>query len=173
MSDNESSSERKEAEPKTSDVKTAVLLALIEHGSRPVAILLLGLFLIMWLFTARRPLFELLSDAQRLKVGSFELQLRKSTDAADLRPELRALQGLNDEQLQLFLVIGKERKHITYNGEEVTEENLNRLQKAGLLAEVRKEPQGGFWWRVSDKGFTLHNIIRTLVLDSIRRAAAA
>ncbi|MBI4380855.1 MAG: hypothetical protein HY574_06660 [candidate division NC10 bacterium] len=172
MSEKELSSKKSEEESKTQDAKPEVLLTLIEHGSRPAVILLIGLFLVTWLFTVREPLFDVLRKAQTLKLGSFEVQLRENADSANLGPQLRALEGLSDEQLQLFLVVGKQRAHITYKGEEVTDKNLKKLQEVGLLAEVRPEPEGGFWWRVSEKGITLHNIIRTLIFSSIRRSAA-
>ena len=172
MAENELSSKQSEAKPKTREAKTEVVLALIEHGSLPAAILLIGLFLIIWLFTVREPLFDLLRKAETLKVGSFELGLRENADSANLGPELRALKGLNDAQLQLFLIIGKKRQSISYTGEELTQENLRKLQAVGLLTEVRENPKGSFWWEVSEKGNKLHDIIRTLIFSSIRRTAA-
>src|SRR4030067_769005 len=50
--------------------KLAVRLALIEHGSRPLAILLIGVGILLWLTWVRDPLFEVLKRTQDLKFGS-------------------------------------------------------------------------------------------------------
>jgi hypothetical protein len=80
---------------------------------------------------------------------------------------------LDDAQLQLFLVIGKERKPIQYHGEEVNEQNLRKLKEAGLLLDYRKAEKGGFRWDVSEKGHRLHDIIFAQVVKSIKRTPAA
>jgi hypothetical protein len=171
MSETELSSSNREAEPKTQKAGNEVLLAFIQYGSRPVAILFIGLLLIIWLFTVREPLFGLLENAQ-LKYGLFEVKLLKKASSANLSTRLRALENLNEQQLQLFLIIGKKREHISYIGEEVTEENLKKLQEAGLLKQVEKT-ETGFWWEVSEDGKKLHDIIRSLIISSIRRSAEA
>jgi hypothetical protein len=148
-----------------------VLLALIEHGSRPVAILVIGLCIITWLFFARGPLLQLLSETEAFKFGSFEMRLKKAASSANLGAELQRLQELTHEQLQVFLIVGKKRGHISYFGEELTEENLRALERAGLLAEVRQQPEGGLWWRVSQEGHRLHELIFTQLLFSIRQSA--
>jgi hypothetical protein len=153
--------------------RSAILLAFIEHASRPVAFLLVGLFAVGWLFYAKGPLFDLLGRAERLKIGFFEAQLRERAASADVGRELRALGGLNDHQIDLFLVVGgKERQDIMYNGEEVTEENLRKLQEVGLLAEWGRTPDGRYRWTISKEGNTLHRIVRSLITSSVRRSAA-
>jgi hypothetical protein len=82
--------------------------------------------------------------------------------------ELTALQTLHDAQLQLFLVIGKERRPIQYHGEEVNEENLRKLKEAGLLLDYQRTEQG-FRWKVSEKAHRLHDIIFGQVVKSIKR----
>jgi hypothetical protein len=105
-----------------------VLLALIEHASRPLAILVVGLGILLWLTWAKDPLFDLLSRAQTLKVGSLELQLQAQAEAQNLGPALQSLRELTSDQLALFLVIGRDRgRGIDYHGPEVTEKNLQAL----------------------------------------------
>lgn len=166
---------RQSGKETTEQEKPHVLLALIEHASRPTAILLVGAFVVLWLFAVRGPLFQLLERAQLLRLGSFEVQLRADAAYADLGTELKALNELSLSQLQLFLVVAREREntaHITYRGPEVTEENLRALEKIGLLSEVRREEDGGFFWRVSNEGSELHSLIFSQLLVSIRRSAA-
>jgi hypothetical protein len=145
-----------------------LLLALIEHGSRPAAILLVGLLVVVWLFAVREPLFRVLRNATLLKLPWFEIQLQQRAAANDVVAELEKLQTLNDEQLQLFLVVGKKREHIAYEGEEVTQENLEALRAAGLLDSVESLGEKRFRWQVSRDGHRLHDIIRQLVFEAIR-----
>ena len=170
MSDTGLSPTNREAEPKTQKAGNEVLIAFIQYGSRSAAIVFIGLLLIIWLFMVREPLFGLLGNAQMLKLGSFEIKLREKVSSANLSTELRALENLTDQQLQLFLIIGKKREHISYTGEEVTEENLKKLQEVGILKQVKKT-ETGFWWEVSEDSNKLHDIIRSLIISSIRRGA--
>jgi hypothetical protein len=172
MSEKQPPREEEATHKRSTEGKSDILLALIEHGSRPAAMALVGLFVILWLFSAKDPLFGLLRQAETLKFGAFEIELRNIAESANLDKELNALVTLTDEQLQLFLVVGKKRAHIRYEGEELTEENLRKLYEVGLLAEWRNEPDGGYWWRVSEKGNTLHDIIRGLVFSQLRRSGA-
>src|SRR6185503_12905145 len=110
-----------------------VSLALIEHTSRPLAYLIIA---ILAFFFVREPIFDLLRDAQKVKVGSFEVELRARVNQANVGDEFRALQSLDDEQLQLFLIVGKERSDkvpVIYEGEEAIEENFSKLRELGLL----------------------------------------
>jgi hypothetical protein len=173
MEQEKKSSPETEKRDKPEQAKPEVLLALIEYGSRPAAILLIGVFVVLWLFSVREPLFQLLGQAQELKIGSFEVQLREDAVYANLDTELRALKELSLAQLQLFLVVGRERERITYNGPEVTQENLRALEQAGLLSEVRRTDDGGLEWRVSSKGHELHELIFSQLLFSIRRSIAS
>lgn len=141
-----------------------VLLALIEHGSRPAAFALIGLFITIWLFSVKGTL-------QKVSLASFEVELHTVSTSANLNKELNALAELNDEQLQLFLVLGKEREYINYNGEEVNEENLGKLYEVGLLKDWQTTSEGGFSWTVSKNGNRLHDILRNLIYSSIRRSA--
>ncbi|HEV2913112.1 MAG TPA: hypothetical protein VGX92_07340 [Pyrinomonadaceae bacterium] len=153
--------------------KPYVLLALIEHGSRPAAYIIVGLFVLLFLFKIKDPLFKLLEGAQEVKVGSFELRLRASADQAGLSKEFSGLETLSDQQVQLFLVVGdKNKPQISYSAEEVTEENLKKLQEMGLLSEVKRQEDGKLFWAVSDKGHNLHQLIFKQVIKSIRGSTA-
>jgi hypothetical protein len=160
----------KEADtPSRTERASPILLALIEHGSRPAALVLVGLLGMVWLFSMRQPLLDLIGQVTTLKIGSFEVQLQLAAQSADLVRELDALRDLNSDQLQLFLVIGKRREHITYRGPELTAENVTKLRDTGLVEEWRTEPDGSFWWRISDKANKLHDIIQNMVFSRIRR----
>ena len=148
-----------------------LLLAFLQHGSRPLALAFIGLLVVCWLFTVREPAFEMLGQAQKLKVGSFEVELRAKATQAKVENELEALNRLSEEQLQLFLVIGRSRSHITYDGPEVSDANLEKLKEVGLVAEWKKEPEGRYWWAVSEDAHRLHEVVRRLVLSSIRKGA--
>jgi hypothetical protein len=158
-------------EARTTRERPEVLIALIEHGSRPAAFLLVGLLVVVWLFAVREHFFDVFRNTESLKFGTFEVKLRASAVAANVGSELQALGTLNDEQLQLFLILGRRRGHISYEGEELTEENLRRLQEIGLIAEMKKLPNEKLWWRVSEQGHKLHEITRNLILSSIRLSA--
>ena len=153
--------------------KLAVRLALIEHGSRPLAILLIGVGILLWLTWVRDPLFEVLNRTQDLKFGSFELRIQAEADAQNLGDALQNLRELTADQLALFLVIGRDRQQdIQYRGPEVTEENLQALKDAGLIVDFRKPPDGGFQWRVSDDGNRLYDIVSLNIQLAISLGAA-
>src|SRR5712691_5744428 len=103
MTEKQTSARESETEARTTRERPEVLITLIEHGSRPAAFLLVGLFVVVWLFSVLEPLFNVFRQAETLKVGSFEVKLRVSAAAANVGHELQALGTLNDEQLQLFL----------------------------------------------------------------------
>jgi hypothetical protein len=50
------------------------------------------------------------------------------------------LKNLTPDQLELFLIVGKESEHISYSGPELTVPNLQALKSAGLLSEFHKQP---------------------------------
>jgi hypothetical protein len=144
--------------------RSEILHAIIEHSSRPVAYVLIGLFATIWLFSIK----DVIKTA---RFGDFEVEIQSIAKSADVSRELNALSKLSDGQLQLFLIIGRKRTHITYYGEELNEENLEALEAAGLLTEYRVEVDGSFWWRVSTNGHRLHNVIFNLIVSEIRRSA--
>jgi len=175
---NSSSNMQKEntsKEDQDQQARLAVRLALIEHGSRPLAILLIGVGILLWLTWVRDPLFEVLNRTQGVKFGSFELRIQEEADAQNLGQALQNLRELTADQLALFLVIGRDRgQGIRYNGPEVTEENLQALLEAGLIDNFQKraEPDIGFQWRVSDEANRLYAIIYLNIESAIRLAAA-
>jgi hypothetical protein len=173
MSEQHRSSAENRAPETPGRAKLEALVALIQHGSLPVAILVIGVCVVAWLFFMRGPISQLLAGAEAVKIGSFELRLRADADSANLGAQFRALQQLTQAQLQLFLVFGRERESISYVGPELTEENLLALQRLGLLSEVKREPDNSFSWRVSNEGIRLHNIIFSQLYLSIQRSAAA
>ena len=134
---------------------------MIEHGSRPLAILLIGLAIVLWLTWAKEPLFELLSRTEALKVGSFELRIQAQANALNLGDALQNLRELSPDQMALFLVIGRDRqgRNIHYQGPEVKEENLQALKQAGLIDNFQKEADGSFRWQVSSEGNRLYDVI--------------
>jgi hypothetical protein len=151
-----------------------ITVALIEHAIRPVVYLLLGLAFVLWLFSVREPLFQVLGTSEtHFKAGSFEVSLRAMANAGHLGDELTALRTLNDAQLQMFLVMTKWRRPIGYHGQEVNEENLRKLKELGLLLDYRKDDKGEFHWEVSEKAHRLNDIIFGQVVKSIKRTPAA
>lgn len=162
--DNASGEERDDAKQS----KREIILAVIEYASRPLAIVFVGFLVVVWLFFMRGPLFQLLANTERVKIGSFEIQLRDQAHYENLGDQLRALKTLTPEQLELFLIIGKEREHISYSGPEVSEPNLRALKNAGLLSEFYKQPNNQWFWRVSDNGFALQRLIFGLLTAAIK-----
>ena len=152
--------------------KLALQLAWIEHGSRALATVLIAILIIILLFWAKDPLFSLLGRTNELKVGSFEIQLRDEAQVENLSRELQALRDVSSDQLALFLVIGRQREPIMYNGPEVTEANLKALQQVSLLSSVEPLPDGRFSWQVSEKGTRLYEIISAQLRSAINRSAA-
>ena len=151
--------------------KREIILAVIEYASRPLATVFVGLFIVVWLFFMRGPLFQLLANTESVKIGSFEIQLREQAHYENLGDQLRALKNLTPEQLELFLIVGKQREHISYFGPEVTEPNLRALKDAGLLSEYHKQPNDEWFWRVSNNGFALQRLIFGLLTAAIKESA--
>jgi hypothetical protein len=166
--------QKQKASTEGQDPKLALLLALIEHGSRPLAILLVGLAIVAWLTWAKEPLFQFLNRTQNLKLGSFELQIQAQADALNLGDALQNLRELSPDQMALFLVIGRDRqgRNIHYRGPEVNEENLQALKQAGLINNYQKEAEGGFTWRVSSEGNRLYDIISANIQIAINSGVA-
>jgi len=173
---NNALSDEQKEKPSTEkpDRQLTLLIALIEHGSRPLAILLVGLAVVAWLAWAKEPLFVFLNRTQALKFGSFELQIQAQADALNLGDAFQNLRELSPDQLALFLVIGRDRQgsNIHYRGPEVKEENLQALKTAGLLVDYRKGDDDGFTWQVSSEGNRLYDIIYANIRLAINNGAA-
>jgi len=159
-----------------------VALAIIQHANRSVAILLIALMIAIGVFFARHQLAGLLVNAESIKAGSFEIQLRQAAVDQHVAAEFARLAGLSDHQLQLFLILGKARTtdvagqfKIAYTGEEVTKQNLEALQQIGLLSDVREVEQKGspnkFEWSVTPEGTQLHSLLLEQIVRSVRDAA--
>ena len=151
-------------------VSEKITIALIEHASRPAAYLVIGCLFVGWLFAVKDPMFQMLGQTQTLKIGSFEVSLRANATMGGVGDTLTALQNLDDAQLQLFLVTGGAKGNISYLAEEVTDQNLKKLQDAGLLTYERIAG-GSFNWKVTEKGYRLHGIIFKQVVTSIQRTS--
>jgi hypothetical protein len=167
MPEKGSSAREREPQAEPRRVSTEVKLALIEHALRPAAFAFVGILLFVWLLIAG-------GSIELLKAGPFEAKLREQAEKKAVQKELRELEGLTNEQLQLFLIIGRKRQSelITYSGSEVNEPNLQSLRAAGLLSSFDiEEKEGKDWyrWEVSEKGHQLHQVIFDLLLASIRR----
>ena len=80
-----------------------IILAIIEHASRPMAYVLIGLFVTILLFSVK-------DEIKKAKFGSFEIEIQAIAKSADVTEDLNALSKLSDDQLQLFLVMGKKRR---------------------------------------------------------------
>lgn len=160
--------------------KKELILAIIEHGNRSIAILLVAVMVLIAVWILRAPLRSWLSNAQSVKVGSFEIRLREQARSQQISNELSKLQYLDDAQLQLFLIIGRfrERKsagdfHISYSGEELNKQNLDKLQSLGLVTDVQIAPDTNqFTWKVTETGTKLHKLLLGNAIQSIRAAAA-
>lgn len=166
--------QKEKASTEKQDRQLTLLLALIEHGSRPLAILLVGLAVVAWLAWAKEPLFTFLNRTQALKFGSFELQIQAQADAQNLGDALQNLRELSPDQMALFLVIGRDRQgnNIHYRGPEVQEENLQALRQAGLIDSFQKGANGDFAWVVSNEGNRLYDIISANLQLAINLGAA-
>jgi len=154
-----------EVEVRQDNGRHEILLAIIEHSSRPVAYILIGLF-------ATIALFSLKDVIRKAKFGDFEIEIQRIAQSAEVTKELTSLSKLSDDQLQLFLIIGKKREHIDYNGPEANKENLEALDTAGLLTITESDEKNRrYGWRITENGHKLHNIIFNLIVSEIRRSS--
>lgn len=168
MQQNDEPASAAEARPRDNGSRKELVLALIEHGCRPAAIVLVGLLVFLWLVSVKDPLLGLLDRTQELKVGGFSIRIREKARTADLIEEYKKLETLSLQQIQLFLIVGAKRDaHITYGGPEVTKENLEKIQEVGLLQDVREEGDS-LKWRTTMKGEKLHAIIFDQLVAAIR-----
>src|SRR5262245_53037383 len=169
MSDPENSAQQPSTNPREQKPNNELRLALIQHGSRPAAIVFVAVLVVIWLFPMRERFFSLLGHAEELKLGSFSLRLREQATSANLGEEYKKLETLSLEQIQLFLIVGAKRKaDISYRGPEVSKENLEKLQEVGLLQDVKVQEDGNLSWRPTEEGTRLHKIIIEQVVASIR-----
>lgn len=148
-----------------------ILLALIQHGSRPLVMLLIFVIVALAVFFARCHIYLWLANAESVKIGSLEVRIREEAQSGELGKEFRSLANLSDEQLELFLIVGRERKsNINYKGQELSEANLRQLQDLGLLQNLTPAANNQFSWEVTDTGQKVHSTLLRLVADSISRA---
>ena len=166
--------------PKTpsNSFRRELALATVQHANRSIAILLIALVVASVVYLARKELTCWLSNAESVKAGSFEVRLRAGVRANQLGSEFSKLVELNDQQLQLFLILGKQRGStaagpygIAYTGEEITGPNLAKLKDIGLLATVTQKGSNNYDWDVSDKGVRLHKLLLEHIITSIKEAA--
>lgn len=165
--------------PPPNSFRRELALATIQHANRSIAILLIALIVASVLFFTRKELTCWLANAESVKAGSFEVRLRAGVRANQLGAEFSKLVDLNDQQLQLFLILGKKRGStvagkydIAYTGEEVTGPNLYKLRDIGLLAKVDQTGTTTYDWDVSDNGMRLHKLLLEHIVTSIKESAA-
>jgi hypothetical protein len=148
-----------------------ILLALIQHGSRPLGLLLITLALLFAIYCARCQIQLWMANAELVKFGSLELRVREAvTQSTEVGKQIKSLGDLTPDQLELFLIVGTQRNtDINYSGPEVSGPNLLKLQELGLLRNVNPDPLK-LSWAPTEKGNQLHNALLGLVGDSISRA---
>jgi hypothetical protein len=110
--------------------KQELLLALIQHGSRPAGWVLISLIVLIAVLWVREPLFRVIGSAKELRLGNY---VYLKAERAGVSSELKKLATLTTDQIQLFLIIGRSRPghHITYGGPESNEESNTSPGKAG------------------------------------------
>ena len=158
--------------------KNYVLLAIIEHGSKPVAYVLVGFLVFIFLFSVKEPLFDALNRAEEIQYGGF---FYRAASEEGISRELKDLASLSHDQIQLFLIIGKKRpdQYITYRGPEFTQQNYRKLEEIGLIDNIIDEvnPETGkhdsISWRVTEQGNRLHTLLMKEVVKAIRKAKEA
>ncbi len=165
------------ARPRAS-FRSELALATIQHANRSLVILLIAFMVAIGTYCGRKQLSNLLANAKSIKAGGFEIELQEAAVNRGVAPEFARLAGLNDQQLQLFLIAGKKRgsnaagtDDISYTGEEVTKENLYKLQEIGLLTGIEEFGDKRYRWQVTDKGVQLHELLRGQIVISVREAA--
>lgn len=157
--------------------KNEILLALIEHGTKPLAYIVSGMLLFLFFLMIKNPLVDAVGRANEIQLGGFVY--RGAIDAGVIR-ELDALASLTTDQIQLFLIIGRRRpgSFISYDGPESNAENYERLREVGLIGnfEQYQDPDTGenrLSWRITDDGSTLHTLLMLEIDSAIKRAANA
>lgn len=171
MSPDDQSSGEKSAPSGDSNHALTLKLALIEHGSRPAAYLLIAVIVLIGVLQFRDPLFDLLDRSQHLRVGSFEVRLQERVRAfegdEDLKQAFSRLKNLNEDQIALFLVVGAPgRDNYQFSSHEVTPENLQALQSAGLISGYTKNADGSYTWTSTPEAARLYQF----VVDELTRS---
>ncbi len=166
--------QKKRIESSSESNRNFILLAIIEHGSKPAAYVLIGFLVFIFLFSVREPLFSTLNRAEELQFGDF---VYRAASEEGVSRELKELASLSYDQIQLFIIIGRERPddNITYLGPESKEENYRKLQEIGLieniLIEINQETgKRDLSWRTTVQGDALHDLLMKEVVKAIREA---
>ena len=74
MSDKEKA-EKQDASTHQGASGSPILLAFIQYGSRPVAVVLVAILLLIWLSSVREPIIRLLDQTEELTFGDFVVKL--------------------------------------------------------------------------------------------------
>jgi hypothetical protein len=145
-----------------SSFRRELLLALVQHGIRPAATVIVALLIFIWLSTAGLEL-------SMLKGPGFEARFDREVANKDLRSELESLQTLDRDQLQLFLIVGRDRgtRSIHYTGPEAQIENWEALQRADLLKYNKLEGER-VEFTLTPKANLLHKVLFDSLYESIQ-----
>ena len=154
--------------------KRELLLAFIEHGSRPTAFVLIAILILARLLSAQQPLLRLIGRTNELQIGEW---IHLKAETVGVSHELQKLASLTSEQIQLFLIVGTKRpgRQITYNGPESKEENYRALENAGLLENIliERNPDTGkryLSWKVATQGERLHGLLMEQIITAIEKS---
>ena len=152
--------------------KQELLLALIQHGSRPAGWVLISLIVLIAVLWVREPLFRVIGSAKELRLGNY---VYLKAERAGVSSELKKLATLTTDQIQLFLIIGRSRPghHITYGGPESNEENYSKLKQIDLIENliIKKNPDTGkkdMSWRLTEQGAKLHDLLMREVIRAVQ-----
>ena len=137
-----------------------LILALVQYGTQPAAVVIVALLVFTWLMTAGTQLSV-------LKGPGFEAKFDRDVEKEELQSELRSLRTLTKDQLQLFLIVGRDRngQKIDYTGPEATDENWEALATAGLLT-FRDIGDKRVEFTITRKAYLLHVVL----LDNLYRS---
>jgi hypothetical protein len=154
--------ENKDLGTQNSSFRHDIMLALVQHVSRPAAVVFAALLLFLWLLIAG-------IELEALKGAGFEARFKKSVTQRNLGYELKQLRQLNPSQLQLFLIVASDRREqrISYTGPEATVENWEALKQAGLL-EYKRIDEHMVDFTVTRKAHLLHLAIMENLVESIK-----
>jgi hypothetical protein len=140
-----------------------LILSLVQYASWPAATLLGVVLLLFWLWISG-------AELELLKGAGFEARFNKSVAEQGLSKEVGVLRQLDYDQLQLFLIVGRDRREqrISYSGPEANTANWEALQRAELLT-FKKINENTVDFQVTAKANRLHSAIMENLAKSIKK----